>query len=240
LDNNTGACNLLEFFSDKMSNKDFNEMAKRLYNTYSFSRLRNYGLGGTPLNSALAYMTDYVGKFIRMNAVEKMSFITLTDGAGSGLGVNRQHTYGKKWKQLLTDPVTKITYDFWHSNKPEKQTDVLLKMISDRYNASIVGFYIAGSVGWREISSAVYSNNVGYSDFDEIKKEIRKNGFASFNTYGRDDLFIVPAKSMRIEEVELEVDGKQSSSAIANKFSKMMNGKQVNRMLLNKFVGYIA
>ena len=238
LNNGIDNCVLLEFFNNKMSNKDFNEMAKRLYNTYSFGRIHQYGLGGTPLNTALAYMTDHVGKFIHLNGVEKMSFITLTDGAGGRLETNIRYGFGKKYKQFLTDPVTKLNYQF--SDFSEKQTDVLLKMISDRYNASIIGFYIAASVGWREIAGAISANNVGYSDIDKIKKEIRKNGFASFNTYGRDDLFIVPAKSMKIEEIELEVSGKQSSSAIANKFSKMMEGKQVNRMLLNKFVGYIA
>jgi hypothetical protein len=235
LNNATKDCALLEFFSHKMSNKDFNDMAKRLFNTYKFTRKSEYSLGGTPLNEALAYMTDHIGKFMNTNNVEKMSFITLTDGAGSTLRAYNAPHYGKNF---LVDPITKINYDFQYN--ATEQTNTLLKMIKDRYNVANIGFYVAGSLGRSEINSASYNNGIYDIDIDEVRKEVRLNGFASFKTKGRDDLFLVPAKSLRIKDIELEVSSKQSTSSIANKFTKMMEGRQVNRLLLNKFIGYVA
>jgi hypothetical protein len=235
LNNATKECALLEFFSHKMSNKDFNDMAKRLFNTYKFTRKSEYSLGGTPLNEALAYMTDHIGKFMNQNNVEKMSFITLTDGAGSTLRAYNAPHYGKNF---LVDPITKINYDFRYD--ATGQTNTLLKMIKDRYNVANIGFYVAGSLGRSEINSASFNNGIDDIDIDEVRKEVRQNGFASFKTKGRDDLLLVPAKSLRIKDIELEVSGKQSTSSIANKFTKMMEGRQVNRLLLNKFISYVA
>jgi hypothetical protein len=113
-------------------------------------------------------------------------------------------------------------------------------MIKDRYNVANIGFYVAGSLGRSEINSASFNNGIDDIDIDEVRKEVRQNGFASFKTKGRDDLLLVPAKSLRIKDIELEVSGKQSTSSIANKFTKMMEGRQVNRLLLNKFISYVA
>ena len=235
LNNATKDLALLEFFSHKMSNRDFNEMAKRLFNTYQFTKNSEYSLGGTPLNEALAYMTDYVGKFMSQNNVEKMSFITLTDGAG---GILREYNYSRYGKKFLVDPVTKVNYPFVYDSN--QQTEVFLTMIKNRYNIANIGFYIAGSLGRSEIISATNSNGIWNWDLDEVRKEVRQNGFASFKTKGRDDLFLIPAKSLRIKDVELEVTSKQSTSSIANKFTKMLESRQLNRLLLNKFIGYVA
>ena len=145
INNSVETCSLLEFFSDKMSNQEFNTMAKRLFNTIKFTmQSNNYGLGGTPLNAALSFMTEYVGKFIRTRNVEKMSFITLTDGVGAILTSTgsslRNYNYGSntKSKHFLTDPITKKTYLF--TDDSQQQTGVLLQIIQDRFNTNNLGF----------------------------------------------------------------------------------------------------
>ena len=234
LNNASNECALFELFSNKMSNKDFNDMAKRLFNTNQFTRNSGYRLGGTPLNSALAYMTEYVGKFINKNNVEKMSFITLTDGAGSSL----RATTPRFGKNFLVDPITKCNYRF--TNNSTNQTSTLLKMIKDRYNVANIGFYIAGSLSNNEIKSAAFNNDIYNIDHEDVKREVKTTGFASLKCEGRDDLLLVPAKSLRIKDVELNVSNTQSASSIANKFTKIMESRQVNRLLLNKFIKLIA
>ena len=243
LDNSTKECNLLEFFSDKMSGQEFNTMAKRLYNSYMFTRSNsNYGLGGTPLNHSLAFMTDYVGHFIRTRNIEKMSFITLTDGVGSTLksygGISNFGTQGKI-TNFLTDPLTKKTYKF--SNDSQQQTGVLLQMIQDRYNTNNLGFYVSYKSNDREIENFLWSNFItpNYGMVSGIKSEVKKNGFASIKTIGRDDLFFIPRTALKIVDKELEVTGKQTAKVIAKNFTKVLNGRQVNRILLNKFISGI-
>jgi hypothetical protein len=243
INNSVETCSLLEFFSDKMSNQEFNTMAKRLFNTSKFSRQSSdYGLGGTPLNAALSFMTEYVGKFIRTRNVEKMSFITLTDGVGavltstgSSLG---NYNYGSttKSKHFLTDPITKKTYLF--TDDSQQQTGVLLQIIQDRFNTNNLGFYIGGKMNDREIESFMASNNIKptYEGVSKVRLEAKKSGFASIKTIGRDELFLIPSNTLKIKDAELSVNGKQTAKAIAKNFTKVLNGRQVNRVLLNKFI----
>ena len=241
LDNAVEDCTLLELFSDKMSGQEFNTMAKRLYNSSMFTRQSSdYGLGGTPLNHALAFMTEYVGKFIRSRNVEKMSFITLTDGVGSRLkSYTGLYESTGKVKNFVTDPTTKKTYRF--TDDSQQQTCVLLQMIQDRYNTNNLGFYVAYKSNDREIENFLYSNFIKptYALVSEIKSESKKNGFASIKTIGRDDLFFIPRAALKIVDKELEVTGKQTARVIAKNFTKVLNGRQVNRVLLNKFISGI-
>jgi hypothetical protein len=187
-------------------------------------------------------MLDYTGKFISKHNIEKMSFITLTDGQGDRL--RTRYTKMKKSDDYIIDPRTKLVYDFNEADST-LQTDMLLKMIKDRYNVTNIGFYIAGKASYREIQGAIWSNGAytkgNPNQVEETKSNIRKNGFASFTTKGRDNLFIVPAKSIKIEEVEYEVNAtSQSAASIANKFGKALEANQTNKLLLNQFIKQIA
>ena len=79
-----------------------------------------------------------------------------------------------------------------------------------------------------------------YTLVESWKKEFRTNGFASVKNTGRDDLFLVPQSSTKIVEGELEVKEDANAKAIAKNFSKFLNVKQTSRVLLNRFVGYVA
>lgn len=253
---------LLELFSNKMSNVEFNTMCKYVMDRwFRYAKNGEYGTGGTPFNEALAYMVDYIPKFIKTNSVEKMSFITLTDGEGSALyPVYRQSldtqrnestrdevTGDYKWKKIqmkhfLQDKMTKKTYELpKHGNG---QSEVLLRMIKDRYNVNSVGFYICPN-SRRYLMQAVRANLPGfagseYNLVDVWRKEFRDNGFASVKNTGRDDLFIIPQNKLAVESQQLEILANQTARQISSKFSKMMSSKKTSRVLLNKFIAYVA
>jgi len=247
LDNATRNCNLLEFFSNKMTSYEFKIMTKRLFSSRIISHIPGYHLGGTPLNCALSYMTDYIGKFIKQNNIEKMTFITLTDGEGDSLRVSAYSPYEKQHKSIkrfLIDPILKKNYIF-NSNTAPDQTAVLLTMIKDRYQTNNLGFYITNGLKKTELYSAVYNNCVerawtGDALSDYAKIEVRKNGFMSLNSKGRDILFLIPSKTLKIIDDELTVNSKQTASSISKSFTKVLNKRQVNRVLLNQFISYIA
>jgi hypothetical protein len=79
-----------------------------------------------------------------------------------------------------------------------------------------------------------------YSTMEKVKVDIKKNGYASLKTVGRDDLLLVPNKSLKIVDTELEVNNKQTAKAISKNFTKVLNGRSVNRLLLNRFISLIA
>lgn len=248
---------MLEFLSSKMSNVEFNIMARRLYETYLFRTAKHhqYSTSGTPLNEALAYMLQYLPKFIQSSGIEKLSFITLTDGEGQSLWLNGRYGLADErieridgvarkinQKYFIRDEQNKKTYSF--SQRSTEQTDSLLRMIKDKFNAEVVGFYICDNHRNR-LSGAIHANLAGFTGdtwriIEDMRKEFRDQGFYSMKNTGRDDLFIIPASSLRVDDSEVTITENQSAKQIARAFSKVMSGRKTSRVLLNKFIGYVA
>lgn len=249
-----GKFNLLELFNNKMSTVEFNSMSKRLLD-YRFRWNENYNTGGTPLNEALAHVYHTLGQFIKNNSIEKTTFITLTDGEGSSLV-----TYGHKYleetrteivgglykrikvKHFIRDEITQKTYELRRDSR--YQTETILRMIKDRYNVSMVGFHICENRR-RDLGSALHANLPSfqgdhYAVIDSWRKDFRAQGFASVKNTGRDELFIIPNSSTKIDEGELQIDGDANAKVIAKNFSKYLNVKKTSRVLLNRFVSLVA
>ena len=243
---------LLELFSSKMSNLEFNTMVRRTFRSHYFMRCDGYDMGGTPLNESLSFLLGYLPKFAKSHNVEKMSLITLTDGEGGSLPVSsgryiedRKYDYNNhktiQVKNFIKDPITKKDYPITRIGTT--QTEALLRMMKDRFNVNTVGFYICRNTR-RELSQAIQNNLSGVkstdSMIDSMRKEFRDSGFASIKNTGRDDLFIVPQNRLAVEEGEIVVDEKQNARQIARMFTKQMSGRKTSRVLLNTFIGYVA
>jgi len=244
---------LLEFFNNKMSTSEFNTMVRRVlaYNSIRQSKNGSYSTGGTPLNESLSYMLKFIPEFVKKNSIEKMSFITLTDGEGGQLypsqGNLRSTGYDSEYKSIkhkhfISDPVTKKTYEI--SQNGSTHTEAILRMIKDRYGVNSVGFFICSN-SRRVLHQAITANLPAfngdtYNMIEKMRREFRDNGFASLKNSGRDDLFIVPINKLAIEQDEMKVKEDQSAKQIARNFSKVMGGRRTSRVLLNKFIDYVA
>jgi hypothetical protein len=246
--------NLLELFSNKMSKVEFTSMCKRVLD-YRFRWNEKYNTGGTPLNEALVHVYNTLGQYIKNNSIEKTTFITLTDGEGGSLG-----TYGHKYlddsrtevvdgvykriksKHFIRDDVTQKTYEL--KRDARFQTETILRMIKDRYNISSVGFHICENRR-RDLSGALHSNlpsfqGDSFAVIETWRKDFRSQGFASVKNTGRDDLFIIPNSSTKIDEGDLKIDGDANAKVIAKNFGKYLNVKKTSRVLLNRFVALVA
>ena len=254
LSNATNTMHMLELFSNRMSTSEFNTMCKRVLD-FKFYWNKGYGMGGTPLNESLGWVYHNLGDYIKNNNIEKMTLITLTDGEG---GAMQSHKLGNlhevrneyvgstykriKLKHYIRDDRTQKTYEI--TRQSSKQTEVLLRMIKDRYNIMVVGFYVTRNTR-RDLEWVMNSNLPDFNGSKELlienwRKEFRADGFASVKNTGRDDLFIIPQESTKIEEGELNVTGDANAKAIARNFSKFLNVKKTSRVLLNRFIGYVA
>jgi len=245
---------LLELFSNKMTTSEFNSMSKRLLD-YRFLWNDGYTTGGTPLNEAMVWVYKHLGDFIKNNNIEKTTFITLTDGEGGQF----QTSYGSrldetrnelvdgqykriKMKHFIKDETTQKTYEL--SRNATVQADVVLKMIKDRYNVSVVGFHICRNHK-RDLHSVIHANipnyqGDAYSLIEQWRKDFRTNNFASIKNTGRDELFVIPQNATKIVEGELEVNADANAKSIAKNFSKFLNVKKTSRVLLNRFVALVA
>jgi hypothetical protein len=249
---------LLEFFSNKMSTSEFNKMIDVLMSR-PFN-VPNYGLNGTPLNESLLFMVDYIGKFIKNNAVEKMSFITLTDGESGALYSNEKRiSNGSSWrydkqglarkinvKSYMRDPITKKDYDF--SDDGQQQTSVLLNVIKDRYNTNNIGFFImtsttrsANNFVRHNMSNICTDGNSTYAMMEKITSSLRKQKYCILNNVsGRDEYYLLNSKA-RIEDSNLDsVNTAMSSSQMSKALGKVFNSRKTSRVVLNKFIGMVA
>ena len=245
---------LLEFFNNKMTTSEFNSMARRVLD-YRFHWNEGYNTGGTPLNEALVYCYKTLGTFIKNNNIEKTTFITLTDGEGGTLNTYSSGRFDDtrteivagvykriKIKNFIKDEVTQKTYEI--GRQSGNQTEMILRMIKDRYNISSVGFHICQNRG-RDLRCVANSNLPDfngdiYALIDSWKKEFRAQGFASVKNTGRDELFLIPQSSTKIQEGEMDVKADANARAIAKNFGKFLNVKKTSRVLLNRFVGLVA
>jgi hypothetical protein len=253
---NAGKFNLLELFSSKMTTSDFHSMAKRLVvNTRKFQWNDGYSTGGTPLNEALVWLYLNIDKYIKQNSIEKLTLITLTDGDGGALhssnGDLSEHRYGygadgltKKIKQkhFIRDDFTQKTYEL--TRYANMQTETYLRMIKDRHNIMVVGFYICRNAR-RDLQSTLKSNLPKFNgdvwnQIESWRKSFRDQGFASIKNTGRDDLFLIPQTATKIVDGDLDVKADANAKTIAKDFGKFLNVKKTSRVLLNQFVGYVA
>ena len=246
-----GNWNLLEFFNHKMTNSEFNAMVEFLYlEPWTYSR--QYDLNSTPLNESLLFMIDYIGKFNKQHAIEKMSFITLTDGAGhsvSGATRNiRSYGYNDNHKQVrvknyVRDPITKKEYPL--SDNGSEQTRTFLRIIKDRYNIKTVGFHVVSN-SRRDIGCFIRDNlpkentTSEYCMTEQIRKDIRQNDYCVVQNTGRDEMYLLPASKQKIEEGDLKIDSTANAKSIAKQFSKYLGVKKSSRVVLSRFVGLIA
>lgn len=260
---------MIEFFNSKATLSEFQRMCRNLFvmsytHVYRRDKRENgvgdkYDLNGTPLNEAMTWLYDYVGDFKMRHQVEKLTLIKLTDGDGGGVyryigdNLETRHMSGTDYREvngkytrikqigLIRDEVTKKVYTF----EPYGYTNVVCKMIQDRYGASVVGYHVVGR-GRRELMYTVGRYGVTRNAVEEqdmaikIRKGFNEDMFYPVTLEGHDELFLLP-NSMKVDDTELEENMSQlTSNQIARKFGKYLGSKKTSRVLLNRFVAAVA
>lgn len=245
---------LLELFSSKMTNTEFNTMVNRVLDK-RFMYMENFCLGGTPLNESLVWVYKHLGEFIKANNIEKTTLITLSDGQGSALmpqyGAFKavDYTYDadgtsirRSIRHYVKDDLNKKNYEI--TSLASEQTELFNQMIKNRYNVKVLGFYICANRSG-VLRHAIYDNIPNYMGsvsnlIDSWRSDFKRNGYSSIKSHGRDELFIIPQNSTKIDEGELNVNSDMKPAALARTLTKFMNNKKTSRVLLNNFVEHVA
>jgi len=231
------------------------------YRTYDYSKPdspsipREYYLGSTPLNEALVVMLKLVPMFKEKYKVEKMNFITLTDGGGN-YGSSQVFTTNDDGKLVATESkgdndvyiYKKKQYTLprhiWGSGK----TAMYLNMLRKICNIRTIGFYlikrIRGYDAERYFKDS-YNSKLTWDQKDKLyqkrKSDFAKNKVAVIKQDGYDDYYLVNAKDMKVENTDIsQVNSDMKVGRIKQLFSKSMKGRITSRVLLNKFIEKVA
>ena len=252
---------LLELFTDKMNKKDFFEAAVsmnanlesmcggRYYGKAGdrfeagYGYAYNYGLGGTPLDESLLIIRDYIAEFKHNYGIDKLQFVTLTDGDSFSIDGMRYGT-----SQFFHDRRTKGTYLYKADSSGYRGgTDNLLKWIEKTTGVDTVGFFICKN-SHREFDHAFDKFSGEYQQWDakqDAYKVFRKDGGFSVPTTeksGYKEFYILNKKKMGIvsEDDTLDVQVGASKQALKGAMKRMGNNKMSQRKILQHFVKKVA
>ena len=254
---------LIELFSDKMNKKDFfdgavvmNAQLESMCNGRSYyyhgagkgdrfeadyGQDYNYSLGGTPLDDSLMVIRDYIADFKHNYGIDKLQFVTLTDGQSFQLGC-----FPYSDDKFFHDRRTKNTYAYCKKGS-RRGTDNLLKWIEQTTGVDTVGFFICKN-SHRDFDSAVDMFSGEYQDWDTKQdgyKVFRKEGGYSVPTTeksGYKEFYILNKRKMGIvsEDDTLDVDAGASKQALKGAMKRMGNNKMSQRKILQHFVKKVA
>ena len=193
----------------------------------------NYGLGGTPLNEAMAAMLEIVPEFKKKTGVQIVNLSVLTDGAGGSIfpGLTYQSV------GIYRDPKTNKEYTLG-GRRGDDEMSAFIDAINDRCDARTVGFYLVGRL--RDAQYANIWTEAQQRDWQKVEKSFKNNGVAFAGQTAYDEYFVIKS-SQKVDNAGLEDLGSDASfTRLKNAFAKSGKNKRVSRTILNRFVEIIA
>ena len=212
--------------------------------------------GSTPLNEALIVSTHNIKKFKRVNNIDKMNLIVISDGDANTFHISQDHSDEHqdrlvdtgRWYQskvIMTIDGKKIELD----SAGRKGTKDLLKNLEKRYGIKTLGFFIAdGPHQWRGKLEHVYFENnpdAYYMDDDfrkGVQKEYTRNKCVQFTeALGYNEFFLIKAgKTLDTDAEEFSPDVDATKGQLSQQFRKFSKSKKNNKVLLTKFGKAVA
>jgi len=146
--------------------------------------------------------------------------------------MNPKH-YTNKSVIVLTDPVTKKTYQI-KNLQSYNTTSILLKILKERTNCNLIGFYITNSI---KHLTYMFDSSILYSD--KVKKDWKNNKFVGISNAGYDEYFLVKFEQEQITQ-DLKVDPTMKKNAITKAFVSFAEKKTSNRLMIKSLMDRVS
>jgi hypothetical protein len=222
---------------------------------------QEYHLTSTPLNEAIIMCNKLIPLFQAKYKVEKLSFITLTDGESNSESAsfnydntkqnNKLHIEKYNAQTIIKDgKKTYTTAKDQNGNYYSSRTAVtstLLKIMQSKYNVTTIGFYLSKRVNKNSFEQFVHEYvtvNGKYQhnpNFEKLRKQFLKDKVIEVSKEGYNSYYVVNSKNMNIENADLStINSGNTTNEIKRIFTKSMKNRLYSRVLLNKFIEQIA
>ncbi len=250
---------LLEMFSSRQNARSLEKSMQLVFlqvfsfNGWRLPTCRTYNLGGTPLAEAVLCTRDLVAKIKRLESVQKVNVVALTDGEANPMsflspypeGMNVMdrdfrsnylcHHHHKVF--FLKDPKTGYTRKL--NNSPYETTKEIVSFYREITDYNWIGIRICSKA---ELGRVV--RGLPFMDGEAIDKQWKKQRFASIkNEVGFTESFYMPDRGIGMGTQDLEVKTKKevaTKAELARAFKKHMGSKMTNKTILNAFIEQIA
>ena len=199
-----------------------------------------YYLGNTPLNESLIYLNKLIPMYKKKYDIEKLTFITLTDGSGNYPRGNIVGESEKDWEKTEV-----FNLDGNKFTSKSNITENLLNHIKKSHGANVIGFYIVKRVRRWDIEKYI-KNYTDYSDkiakYNAMRKQMTKDKAIAVDAEGYHKFFILDGKKLDIQNFDMNQEEvkKGTASELKRIFGKSMQNRLVSRVVLNKFIQEVA
>ena len=227
----------------------------------SYDMPREFNLGNTPLNEALIYMTHMVPMFKKKYGIEKLTFITLTDGGansncnykivdksqvdGDKTWLHQEDGFGRESFHGCTMIINRKKKKFVIDRYYGGQTSTLLDIIKSENDTTNVGFYILKRIRRWDLERYI-GDYKDYYDREKkytlMRKQMTKEKSVIVDKNGYNKYFLLDGKSMNVENFNMDSEKvkKGTVSEFKRIFGKSMKNRLVSRVVLNKFIAEVA
>ena len=185
----------------------FDQDADALAASNSYGIPNKYYLGNTPLNESLIYMDKLIPMFRKKYGIEKMTFITLTDGAGNSprgkiFGSNVDSYSDEEYYRQKVYQIGKSKFVGGYSDF----TNNLLTHLQKEHKCNVIGFYVIKRVKRWDIEKYI-NNYKDYSDkinqYNKLRKELTRDKAIAVNADGYNEFFILDGKELAVESFDM-------------------------------------
>ena len=251
---------LLQLFTSKMKKQQLDEQMKYIWaqcwgmaSSYFVRHgyLREYSLGGTPLAEAVMCTRDIVKQFTKVNNVQRVNVVALTDGEANPLFYTKERLttrYGEEYWHtnllchnlnkvfILRDPVTK--YQRRIDPSPYMTTREIVSFYREITDYNWIGFRLCSKRDANGMISMFTENHSDYHTSWSKKRFVEIHNLCGFTVQ-----YIMPNQNIGSGTADLNVTQKgevATKAELTRAFRKHMGSKMTNKTILNKFVEMIA
>lgn len=228
--------NIFELFNSKMTKVQYDEAMKMIF-AQTTGQAHNDRLasqfeclGGTPLNQALIVMDKLIDVFRSTYNVDKMNFVTLTDGDGENLCLSSGYARNQ---------YVEVAGKMIQLNNSNAVTTQIIKAFGEK-GIKTLNYFVADSYS---LNGEMY-RTYGYLErdvFTKTKRQLNKEGMLVVdNSLGYARRFIMTASKDDLDVDELEIKENASTAQIAKQFSKHVGDKKKLRKIAQKFAEIVS
>jgi hypothetical protein len=227
----------------------------------NFYRPPSDSLSNTPMTEALIACQPLINEFKTVNNLDIVNLCVVHDGDADeihsfnaiGASYNRSFFNADYQNVFLCDKKNKIQQGV--SKKEDGVRVAISNWLTKTTGVKIIGFYLAtnsamkGAVRRRlfntELNELRKDERANYYQLKEAYskyiKVLRKEKFLESKNAGYESFFLLPGgNELDMDDEDFEAPSKVTTATLTKAFSKFTKNRQVNRVLVSRFIGMIA
>jgi hypothetical protein len=145
--------------------------------------------------------------------------------------INTNRANKKGYRYFIHDHITKKNFYLGPHTNTYNTTEVFLKILKERTNSNVIGFYITPS-----LRTPLSTLGVDHTLHDTLVKKWKADNYVGIQTAGYDEYYLINIRNMNIDDNPMNINSNMTKKAILKEFKNFSGRKTGNRVLLSKFI----